>query len=609
MASFTPEFLDDLRSRVPLAETIGRRVQLKKHGREFVGLCPFHNEKNPSFTVVEEKGFFHCHGCGAHGDVIAFVMRIDNLSFPEAIRHLNGDRDPGPETQAKPNPPPVRPKLDPVSGEAQLAALIDWFAKRGISAEVLGRNSVTPVKIFMPGQGREVWTVAFPYFRAGELINVKYRDGRKNFRQEKGAEKIFYGLDNLGDAQEIVIVEGEVDLLSCNEAGLWNVLSVPDGAPGRVQDEPVDPERDTKFSYLWNCRAYIDKAKKVILATDADGPGEALAEELARRIGKEKCWKVTWPTAGDALCKDANEVLMVHGADALRECIEQAEPYPITGLYPARAFKDATLKVYHDGYEQTHSTGWEETDRYYRIRLGDITIVTGYYSAGKSEWVDALLINLAQTFGWPFAICSFENLPGEEHQPKLAEKYLNMPFERGLNERMSEQQILQALDWIDQHFMFIRAGDEVPTIDWVLEKARAAVVRFGIKGLVIDPYNELEHKRPSGMNETEYISQLLAKIKRFAQNHMVHIWVIAHPAKPKRDASGKYPVPSLYEISGSAHWANKADIGIVIYRNRTPGNDEVEIHVKKVRFKAIGREGVARLRYDRATGTYHDPKT
>ena len=88
---FPPQFLDEIRARVPLESVIAKRVRLIRRGRESVGLCPFHKEKTPSFTVNEDKGFFHCFGCGAHGDVIGFVMRDEGLSFPEAVERLAGD--------------------------------------------------------------------------------------------------------------------------------------------------------------------------------------------------------------------------------------------------------------------------------------------------------------------------------------------------------------------------------------------------------------------------------------------------------------------------------------------------------------------------------------
>ena len=89
--AFPPGFLDELRSRISLSGLIGRSVKLVRRGREYAGLCPFHHEKTPSFYVVEDKSFFHCFGCGAHGDAIGFVMRSDNLDFIEAIEKLAGE--------------------------------------------------------------------------------------------------------------------------------------------------------------------------------------------------------------------------------------------------------------------------------------------------------------------------------------------------------------------------------------------------------------------------------------------------------------------------------------------------------------------------------------
>ena len=89
--NFSQQFLDELRGRLTLSEIVGRRVALKRKGPEASGLCPFHNEKTASFTVNDRKGFFHCFGCGAHGDVVGFVMRSEGLSFPETVERLAGE--------------------------------------------------------------------------------------------------------------------------------------------------------------------------------------------------------------------------------------------------------------------------------------------------------------------------------------------------------------------------------------------------------------------------------------------------------------------------------------------------------------------------------------
>ena len=166
----------------------------------------------------------------------------------------------------------------------------------------------------------------------------------------------------------------------------------------------------------------------------------------------------------------------------------------------------------------------------------------------------------------------------------------------------------RALAWINERFFFIRADDESPTIDWVLEKARAAVMRYGVNGLVLDPYNEFEHRRPRGVNETEYISDLLGKVKRFGAAHGVHCWFVAHPAKPER-MDDQNREPSLMAISGSAHWGNKADFGISVHRkwNSDGTRSNVsQVHVKKARFRHLGQPGVAELHFNAATGRYED---
>lgn len=543
----------------------------------------------------------HCHraSCG-YSTMFKNDGHQDNRDHERAYR--------APKKQ-----PPKRPKKD-VKPDALPDDVYSWFGGRGIGAKTLKRSGVGYGQAWMPGDdnGQTSNTIQFPYRRKGELVNIKYRTGDKRFKQEKGAEKVFFGLDtqDVDAPKPIVIVEGEMDVLSLMEIGAdedYALFSVPDGAPKQVRDDDIDPENDAKFEYVWNCRAELDAAPKIIIAVDADEPGEALEEELARRIGKERVWLVRWPTINELECKDANEMLLAHGPEALRECIDGAEPYPIQSLHEAASFESQTFALYREGRKRGLTTGWKCIDPLFTVRPGELTVVTGYPGSGKSEFIDALMCNVANIHGWTFGVCSFEN-PADEHISKFAEKYVGAPFYDGPRNRMTEAELHGAMDWINSHFLFIRADEESPTIDWLLDKAKAAVVRYGIRGLVIDPYNELEHKRPGGMTETEYVSQMLAKVKRFAQNHGVHVWFIAHPAKPQKDREAD--PPTLYDISGSANWVNKADIGVVVHRGFMPDGTrkhDAEIHVRKVRFKAVGQPGMSTLDYDFLTGRYTDP--
>ncbi|XP_077253340.1 twinkle homolog protein, chloroplastic/mitochondrial-like isoform X2 [Tasmannia lanceolata] len=488
------------------------------------------------------------------------------------------------------------------------AMLIAYFAERMISGETLRRNAV------MQQRYRDQIVIAFTYRRNGNLISCKYRDINKKFWQEKDTEKILYGLDDIKQAGDVIIVEGEIDKLSMEEAGYRNCVSVPDGAPPKVSNKELPAmEEDTKYQYLWNCKEYLDKASRIILATDADPPGQALAEELARRLGRERCWRVKWPKKPDNdVCKDANEVLMYLGPDALKEVIENAELYPIRGLFQFSDYFDEIDAYYNCsmGYEHGVSTGWKAVDRLYKVVPGELTIVTGVPNSGKSEWIDALLCNINESEGWKFALCSMENKV-REHARKLLEKHIRKPFFNasyaGSVERMSAEDLEHGKEWLNNTFHLVRCEDDcLPSIKWVLDLAKAAVLRHGVRGLVIDPYNELDHQRPSHQTETEYVSQMLTKIKRFAQHHSCHVFFVAHPRQLQHWVGGP---PNLYDISGSAHFINKCDNGIVIHRNRDADAgplDQVQICVRKVRNKVIGNIGDALLSYSRITGEFMD---
>ncbi|KAL8153856.1 hypothetical protein V2J09_011616 [Rumex salicifolius] len=493
--------------------------------------------------------------------------------------------------------------LEPLCNE-----LLAYFADRMISAETLRRNAV------MQKRSGDEFFIAFTYRRNGKLVSCKYRDINKKFWQEQNTERIFYGLDDIRNATDVIIVEGEIDKLSMEEAGFLNCVSVPDGAPPKVSDKVVPaPDKDAKYQFLWNCKEFLEKASRIILATDADAPGQALAEEIARRVGREKCWRVKWPRKNEAEeFKDANEVLMHLGPEALREVIQDAELYPIRGLFEFKDYFQEIDSYYHRvlGDELGVSTGWRCLDEIYNVVPGELTVVTGVPNSGKSEWIDALLCNLNETFGWTFALCSMENKV-REHARKLLEKRVKKPFfdaRYGESvERLTLEELEEGKKWLNETFHLIRCEDEcLPNVKWVLDLARAAVLRHGVRGLVIDPYNELDHQRKPNMTETEYVSQMLTMVKRFAQHHSCHVWFVAHPRQLHNWVGTP---PNLYDISGSAHFINKCDNGIVVHRNRDPEAgpvDRVEICVRKVRNKVAGQIGEGFLSYDRVTGVFKD---
>lgn len=267
------------------------------------------------------------------------------------------------------------------------------------------------------------------------------------------------------------------------------------------------------------------------------------------------------------------------------------------------------LKLWDDGLPPGDKTGWPSIDKFYSVVPGQLTVITGWPGSGKSEWLDALLINLMHQ-DWCTALFSPENQPIEVHASKLIEKVSGKPFGRGPTERITKEELHEfMLDILRKRFTWIEPQEDTAlSIAQVIETAEPWLKAFdkSKRAIVIDPWNELEHWRPKELSETEYISQQLSYVRNWARRNKVHVFIVAHPQKMRRE-EGKLPVPRPDMISGSQHWWNKADNAITVWRNmEDPMDPNVEIHVLKVRFKHVGRPGVASLRYDRINGRYYE---
>ena len=289
---------------------------------------------------------------------------------------------------------------------------------------------------------------------------------------------------------------------------------------------------------------------------------------------------------------------------------------PLAGCTPTD-FGGLLSRLWDEGMPAGDKTGWPSVDQLYTVMPGQMTILTGWPGSGKSEWLDALLLNLGKQ-GWKFAIFSPENQPTEIHVAKFVEKYLSKPFGAGPTSRATKQEVADAIGDMDGWFSFLcPSSDTTQTSFCIDEILNATEAHFRIngdwkdasvkRGLVIDPWNEIEHLRPRDISETEYVSQTLTHVRSWARAARVHVWIVAHPQKLRRDDNGKLPIPRPDSISGSQHWWNKADNAITVWRALDdPDNAEVEVHVQKIRFKHIGKVGIAELRYDRITGRYHE---
>lgn len=466
--------------------------------------------------------------------------------------------------------------------------------------------------------------LVFPYFENGVVVNEKYRAPSKVFWQRKGGRKTFYNADVLDDpslrdgTHSLVIVEGEPDCLSVAQCATPFVVSVPDGAPPVPKDkkpddlEPRGNESDDstgKFEFVWNNRDRLKAIKRYIIGTDNDPPGKRLEAELVRRLNPAKCMFVEWPpeklvpllddknnpTGERRACKDFNEVHKYISSEAVALMIARARPYPVRGLYELGEFPELPPI-------EVAKTGWKTLDKKLKPFLGELMFVLGMPGHGKSAFVANLVANLYDQYAWKTAIYS----PEEPIVPHLRDKFRRIRARRPLM-ALETEAIVACDEWIADSFKFIASDptgedEEDCSMEWLIERATEAVLRHGIKILVVDPWNELEHTHRRGESQTEYTGRALRMLNRFRRSYGVMVIVLIHPTKEVgKEGKGRMPTP--YDADGSAHFFNKADHFVIVFRPEE-ANTESVIRVAKVKFEGTGDKGSVRLKFDRDSSRY-----
>lgn len=528
------------------------------------------NKRDKSLSVDLDKGVWNCHYCGWGG----------SLGYTDTEKQMWMQRQPWfrPATIRKQKPEYKRPVEKPHAPMSDRA--LKWFADRGISADTLAACKVTEGMEWMPQKQKQANTVQFNYYRDGQLINTKFRTGEKYFKLCSGAELIPYNIDGIKGTSECIITEGEMDALSFFECGRRDVVSVPNGA-------------NANLDYLDDfIEDYFEDKETIYIAVDTDPKGVGLRDELLRRFGAERCRIVTY---GED-CKDANEHLMAHGKESLLRCLAEAPEIKVEGIFTVSDFEQSLDAIFEFGLQRGVTIGHDPVDRLISFETKRLCLVTGYPGSGKSEFIDEMAERLNMRYGWKWAYFSPENAPLAYHASKLIEKFTGKKFDQ---KHLTFGEYKQVKEHLEQNFFFISPCDY--RVDTILEKAKYLVRRRGIKALVIDPYNRLEDEK-GGMKETDYISLLLDKLTNFAQLNDVLVILMAHPTKPAKSRDGKTEPPTLYDISGSAHFNNKADFGIVVHRDRI--NNTVEIHIEKVKFRHLGEPGTALMKYNINNGRY-----
>lgn len=500
---------------------------------------------------------------------------------------------------------------------------LEFLEKRGLDPELAtvklgihtGRFSDGKVE---PSGAANANIIVYPVRgRDGERLYDKYRGLPKKFWREKAPDgepeppAVFYGAEVFADEGlyreteplPLVIVEGYEDRIVGMMAGFPATVSVPDGAPPpqkRSKDKPLDDSQNAKFQFMANAEKDLARVRWFIIAVDDDAPGRALRDEIVHRVGAARCAVVEYPDG----CKDLSDVLARYGLAECERILKAAKPHPVKGLYKLSDYPDKPPV-------QTFRSGISALDKHFRIFPGAVIVIAGIPSHGKSTIVDQLCVSYAELHEWPCAIITPEMPVVPHSRDKLRCQIIRgRVWDEAGRQVAKPEQIEYADKFINRFFTFIEPDplegeeDEL-SLEWVLDKAGEALLRYGIRLLVIDPWNELEHAISGRETEERYTNRALRNLRRWAVARDVAVIVLAHPTK-EVGKEGKARRPTLYDVSGSSHWYNKPDAGIIIHK---PNESQPfsEVRIAKIRHKSTGKKGTITLSFDTDAERFYDP--
>lgn len=547
-------------------------IKIRRRSGQEKTICPQcsdsrRNKKDPCLSVNITEGTYNCHHCGWKGNVRAFERKESSKKY-------------------------FRPDKSMLENIQLNERIIAYSSTRGISRETLEKFHIHGKEEWMPATQKKERCIVFPYVRDSQVVNAKFRDGAKNFRLVKDAELIFFGMQTLTDRNCAIITEGEWDMLTAYECGFanqyeptansdgeveehelgrWAILSVPNGASKGNQ----------QLEYLDNCSDYIGVIDEFIIATDGDEAGRKLRDELVRRLGVEKCRVVNYPDG----CKDLNEVLLKYGKDKVINLLLDSAPIPIDGVYYLEQIFPDMLESFKAGVTLAPTTRFDEMDDYFRWKKGDITLCTGYGNHGKSFFMLQMMLTKSIWDGWKWAIFSPENYPPNDFYDDIVEMYVGKWLQN-----MTEDEYTEACKFISEHIYYVYPENE-HDINSIHEKFRYLILKKGIDGVMIDPFNQLDKTQKAYERDDQYLSWVLKDIKRFALLNNIVYTIIAHPKNPTYNQDRSLPVPDSYDLHGGSMWANKADQILSYYRPRfheDKNSTEVDVYVQKLKRKRTG---------------------
>lgn len=398
--------------------------------------------------------------------------------------------------------------------------------------------------------------------------------------------------------ERVIWVGSAAEKALVQQAGYRCCLAVP-------EIPPQGGDYRAALRFLKRLEPHRARIKKHLFLLPNTMDGRAFTQELARRLGPEFGLMPIWPSE----CESVEHIVTVHGVEVLQEVIEHAQRLPLPDVVDLGSLRQELHDLYRTGgHKQGASPGWNNLAAIYRVRPGQITLVVGQPSTGKTMFVSAMLVNLIRSEKWPMTVFSPEQAPPAQYATTLLEQWTGAPFDEGPSQRMTLAEMDSALDELNEYVTLLWPEHEQASLEFLLKLAEKEVFRRGIQGFVIDPWSEVIPVIGQGQREDQYIAASLTRIRTFARTHRVHVWLIVHPRLMQKDENKEFPVPSAYDIAGGAKWRDKADNILSLWRKlKGPEAHILQIHTQKIRFRQDGQMGkAAELYYHAANSRYSE---
>jgi hypothetical protein len=269
------------------------------------------------------------------------------------------------------------------------------------------------------------------------------------------------------------------------------------------------------------------------------------------------------------------------------------------------------MNDYDNGTPKGATTHFPQFDDHFRFMKGEITTMTGLPNMGKSTALTQMLLARAAFDNEKFVFLSMEQYPPVFFYKELARSVLGKPIEKYYPDRMTREEYQLALEWIDQHFFFVYPEKADPTPEWTLGRFYEAIVKYGVDGCVVDPYNSQTHDYGGSKGRDDrYIADMLNKSQRFALTNNVYYFTVAHPRNIGKNEKGFYKEPTADEISGGGAWYQRNDNILIYHRPSMPIDYRDPLcTMRSAKIKkqmSNGKPGVVEWMYDDKIGRFFE---